>query len=1031
MSASIGVLFAFVAGASFGGVLPSQLRLLAGGLALAGFVAAALFTGEARGVEEQLAQLKAQRELAALDERLLVPVAAVADVDATLIGVDKAVQEILPGGALPRYLARDVDEALRAAFAAALDGHGPWIVVAVGMSKAGKSRALFEALEHSTRGKAVDLVAPRDGDALRSMLIPGQAPVRRAAVLWLDDLEPFLGDNVTVHTLRSWRDAFPGSVVAATLGGKGAGRVSTSSAPTVSALADAVLGEAWRVEVAPTSSHEVGPLLSSVSSTQAAAIKRHGLAAFLVAAPKLATKLSTCRHEAGQPCPEGRAVVDVAVDWARCGRTDAITQPTLRELWTTGRRDSAPVGDDVFRAALDWALRPVAGTIALLHHVSGGYEPFDYVVALARDARTPDGHAWAAAIATGTDAQALSVGIAAFGCSRLDDAVNAFARASTSTTREIAAISTFNKGVTLGVLGRSDEEIAVYDELIARDGERDELALREPVANALVNKGVTLGVLGRSDEEIAVYDELIARDGERDELALREQVAKALVNKGVTLGVLGRSDEEIAVYDELIARDGERDELALREQVAKALVNKGVTLGVLGRSDEEIAVYDELIARDGERDELALREPVANALVNKGVRLGVLGRSDDAIAVYDELIARDGERDELALREPVANALVNKGVRLGVLGRSDDAIAVYDELIARDGERDELALREPVANALVNKGVTLGVLGRSDDAIAVYDELIARDGERDELALREPVAKALVNKGVRLGVLGRSDEEIAVYDELIARDGERDELALREPVAKALVNKGVTLGVLGRSDDAIAVYDELIARDGERDELALREPVAKALVNKGVTLGVLGRSDDAIAVYDELIARDGERDELALREQVAKALVNKGFRLGVLGRSDDAIAVYDQLIAHYDDAPEPALRKSVANALGNSAKLRLERREYAGAIDMIRSAFQHADDDSDPLRAELWMYLFALGPHDQRANARVELVRLLRAGVRSPGWDFSLIVANAIEQRHDDSDRLVALADVISTHEDIRILDGWMVETDQ
>ena len=144
VSASIGVLFAFVAGASFGGVLPSQLRLLAGGLALAGFVAAALFTGEARGVEAQLSQLKAQRELAALDERLLVPVVPVADVDATLIGVDKAVQEILPGGALPRYLARDVDEALRAAFAAALDGRGPWIVVAVGMSKAGKSRALLK-----------------------------------------------------------------------------------------------------------------------------------------------------------------------------------------------------------------------------------------------------------------------------------------------------------------------------------------------------------------------------------------------------------------------------------------------------------------------------------------------------------------------------------------------------------------------------------------------------------------------------------------------------------------------------------------------------------------------------------------------------------------------------------------------------------------------------------------------------------------------------------------------------------------------
>ena len=253
----------------------------------------------------------------------------------------------------------------------------------------------------------------------------------------------------------------------------------------------------------------------------------------------------------------------------------------------------------------------------------------------------------------------------------------------------------------------------------------------------------------------------------------------------------------------------------------------------------------------------------------------------------------------------------------------------------------------------------------------------------------------------------------------------------REIAAISTFNKGATLGVLGRSDEEIVVYDELIARDGARDELALREQVAKALVNKGVRLGVLGRSDEEIAVYDELIARDGARDELALREPVAKALDNKGFTLGVLGRSDDAIAVYDELIAHYSDAPEPALRNSVANALGNSAKLRLERRQYAVGIDVIRSAFEHADDGSDPLRAELWMYLFALGPHDQRANARAELVRLLQAGVRSPGWDFSLIVAHAIEQGHDDSDRLVALADVVSTHEEIHILDGWIGETDQ
>ncbi len=45
---------------------------------------------------------------------------------------------------------------------------------------------------------------------------------------------------------------------------------------------------------------------------------------------------------------------------------------------------------------------------------------------------------------------------------------------------------------------------------------------------------------GRSEEEIAVYEELAARYGAREESAIAEQVAKALVNKGVSLGALDR-----------------------------------------------------------------------------------------------------------------------------------------------------------------------------------------------------------------------------------------------------------------------------------------------------------------------------------------------------------------------------------------------------------------------------------------------------------------------------------------------------------
>ena len=45
---------------------------------------------------------------------------------------------------------------------------------------------------------------------------------------------------------------------------------------------------------------------------------------------------------------------------------------------------------------------------------------------------------------------------------------------------------------------------------------------------AMVNLGILLGELGRSEKEVGVYHEVVARFGDAPEPALREQVAMAL-----------------------------------------------------------------------------------------------------------------------------------------------------------------------------------------------------------------------------------------------------------------------------------------------------------------------------------------------------------------------------------------------------------------------------------------------------------------------------------------------------------------------
>jgi hypothetical protein len=129
--------------------------------------------------------------------------------------------------------------------------------------------------------------------------------------------------------------------------------------------------------------------------------------------------------------------------------------------------------------------------------------------------------------------------------------------------------------------------IEAFDMVINKFGKDTKPALMEQVAGAFINKGITLGRLDRSEEEIKVYDDVVGRFGNSTEIDLLEKVARALVNKGVALGRLSRSEEEIKVYDDVVGRFGNSTETDLLEKVARALNNKGVALGRIGRSEED------------------------------------------------------------------------------------------------------------------------------------------------------------------------------------------------------------------------------------------------------------------------------------------------------------------------------------------------------------------------------------------------------------------------------------------------------------
>ena len=188
-------------------------------------------------------------------------------------------------------------------------------------------------------------------------------------------------------------------------------------------------------------------------------------------------------------------------------------------------------------------------------------------------------------------------------------------------------------------------------------------------AAALHGKGYALFSLGRREEALLPYEEIITRHRDSPEVALQERVAKALVNKGFILSRLKRRSESLASYEELLQRIGPSEAPALQEQVATALRNKGVVLDELGRQEESLASYEELLQRFGPSEAPALQEQVASALYNKGAVLSDLGRHGESLASYEELLQRFGSSEAPAIQEVVALARSLESILVRQLGK--------------------------------------------------------------------------------------------------------------------------------------------------------------------------------------------------------------------------------------------------------------------------------------------------------------------------------------------------------------------------
>ena len=217
------------------------------------------------------------------------------------------------------------------------------------------------------------------------------------------------------------------------------------------------------------------------------------------------------------------------------------------------------------------------------------------------------------------------------------------------------------------------------------------VAAREKAASSLLIKAANLAHPRYvSDEQIALYDEVVRRFGNDKSPGVRAQVAEALLSKGSALMRRYKAEEAIAIYDEVVRRFG-NDSTDVRIMVANALFGKSVALySTSGAqySKKAIAIYDEIDHRFGKDKSPLIREKVARAILYKGIH----SESEEQIAVYDEVVRRFGNDDSPWVREHAAQALSAKSDILWSQGKTEEAIAIYEDIIRRferDFDRDK------------------------------------------------------------------------------------------------------------------------------------------------------------------------------------------------------------------------------------------------------------------------------------------------------------------------------------------------------
>lgn len=164
------------------------------------------------------------------------------------------------------------------------------------------------------------------------------------------------------------------------------------------------------------------------------------------------------------------------------------------------------------------------------------------------------------------------------------------------------------KDLVSGYIGGNYDQTVVDADKVLRDSPNDQESVLASVIQA-----DALHELKRSEEALAILDNVLELHDASSDPGMLQGVASALISKGAIFGELGRREDEARCYEAVEQRFGESDWPPIQVSVAIALNHMGTMLAETGRFDEAIEASKNVIDRYGASQDPGILRCVALA----------------------------------------------------------------------------------------------------------------------------------------------------------------------------------------------------------------------------------------------------------------------------------------------------------------------------------------------------------------------------------------------------------------------------------